>query len=225
MKILVVEDEKRLASALTRILTDAGHVVSWAAHGIEAYEMARAESFDLMLLDVMLPGKSGFQIVSDLRSQRVNLPVLMLSAMGEVEHRIKGLKLGADDYLPKPFNNAELLARIEALYRRDKIQKGSLLTVGDLSIDRTTRTVDRAGQVIALTPREYDLLEALAVNEGRTLTRDVITSRIWGNDLGSSNIVDAFIRKLRQKVDAGFEKPLIHTVVGYGYVMRVDDDL
>lgn len=222
MKILAVEDEEGIAAAIVRALSDEGHLVHWAADGETGFRMARHEEFDLVLLDVMLPKKDGFQILEDLRTARVNVPVLMLTARDEVKDRVTGLNLGADDYLPKPFDTEELIARVKALGRRDKAHKAAVIVIADLQIDRTKREVVRSGKRITLTRREYDLLEALALNQDRILSRETIQERVWGDDIRHTNTVDVFIATLRKKVDAPFEKRLIHTVVGFGYCLRLD---
>lgn len=223
MNILLVEDERPLALAIVRILKGAGYAVTWAADGDKGYEAAKMEAYDAIVLDVLLPGRTGWQVLEGLRSAKVNTPVLMLTAMDEVGDKVKGLNLGADDYLAKPFEAAELVARVGALLRRDKANKGHLIRVADLTIDRDARKVSRAGQSVALTRREYDLLEALAVNEGRVLSRETIQERVWSDDEAFSNTVDVFIGTLRKKIDAPFGKKLIHTEVGFGYVLRAGE--
>lgn len=223
MNILLVEDERPLALAIVRILKSAGYAVTWAADGNKGYEAAKMDDFDAIVLDVLLPGKTGWQILEGLRAARVNTPIVMLTAMDEVGDKVKGLNLGADDYLAKPFESAELLARVAALLRRDKSNKGHVIRVADLTLDRDARKVTRAGQSVHLTRREYDLLEALAVNEGRVLSRETIQERVWGDDEAFSNTVDVFIGTLRKKVDAPFDKRLIHTEVGFGYVLRTGE--
>lgn len=220
MKLLVVEDEEALAAAIVRVLSDEGHAVSWAADGEEGFRAARSGTFDVVLLDVMMPKKDGWQVLEALRSARVNVPILMLTARDDVQDRVRGLRAGADDYLPKPFDGDELLARIEALGRRDKVHKSATVVVADLEIDRDARKVRRAGQEVALTLREYKLLEALALNQGRILTRETIQERVWGDEPAHTNTVDVFVATLRKKVDAPFGRRLIHTAVGFGYVLR-----
>ena len=223
MNVLLVEDERPLALAIVRILKGAGYAVTWAPDGDKGYESARLDGYDAIVLDVLLPGKTGWQILEGLRAAKVNTPVLMLTAMDETGDKVKGLNLGADDYLAKPFEAPELIARVAALLRRDKANKGHVIRVADLTLDRDARKVTRAGQSVALTRREYDLLEALAVNEGRVLSRETIQERVWSDDEAFSNTVDVFIGTLRKKVDAPFEKKLIHTEVGFGYVLRSGD--
>ncbi len=222
MHILLVEDERPLALAVVRILKESGHTVTWVSDGEKGYLAGKGERWDLIALDVLLPHKNGWDILRDLRRAKVNTPILMLTAMDEVGDRVKGLDLGADDYLPKPFEATELVARINALLRRDKVHKGHLVEIADLAIDRKTRSVSRGGRPIELTRREYDLLEALAVNEGRVLSRETIQERVWGADEAYSNTVDVFIGTLRKKLDAPFERKLVQTVVGFGYVLRAD---
>jgi two-component system copper resistance phosphate regulon response regulator CusR len=223
MKILLVEDERPLAAAVSRILTEAGHAVTWAPDGEQGYEAARHGRFDLIVLDVLLPKRNGWDVLVGLRSARVNVPILMLTAMDELDDKVKGLELGADDYLPKPFETPELIARVNALLRRESAQKGTVVLIDDLMLDRKNRRVTRGGKELTLTRREYDLLEALAVNEGRVLSRETIQSKVWGDEEALSNTVDVFIGTLRKKVDTPFPRRLIHTVVGFGYVMRTED--
>lgn len=223
MNILLVEDERPLALAIVRILKGAGYAVTWAPDGDKGYEAAKLDAYDAIVLDVLLPGKTGWQILEGLRLAKINTPVLMLTAMDETGDKVKGLNLGADDYLAKPFEAPELVARVGALLRRDKVHKGHIIRIADLTIDRDARKVTRAGQSVALTRREYDLLEALAANEGRVLSRETIQERVWSDDEAFSNTVDVFIGTLRKKVDAPFGKKLIHTEVGFGYVMRSGD--
>jgi two-component system copper resistance phosphate regulon response regulator CusR len=220
MKILLVEDEKPLAAAVTRLLTDAGWQITWEGDGARGCQSALLEDFDLVILDVMLPNKNGWDILSDLRAKRRTMPILMLTALEETEDKVKGLELGADDYLPKPFEVTELIARVKALLRRDKLNKGMVMRIADLEIDRKNRRVTRGGKVISLTRREYDLLEALASNEGRVLSRETIQERVWTDEESFSNTVDVFIGTLRKKLDAPFEQKLIHTVHGFGYVLK-----
>jgi two-component system copper resistance phosphate regulon response regulator CusR len=220
MKILLIEDERPLALAVTRILRQAGWEAEWAADGEAGYEMGLTRQHDAIVLDVLLPRRNGWSVLEGLRTAKVNTPILMLTAMDEVGDRVKGLNMGADDYLPKPFEAPELVARVNALLRRDKAHKGHLIRIADMMIDREARQVTRNGVPVPLTRREYDLLEALALNEGRILSRETIQERVWGADEAYSNTVDVFIGTLRKKLDAPFERRLIHTVVGFGYVLK-----
>jgi len=222
MKILLVEDERPLGIATSRILRGEGHQVAWAEDGAKGLRAAQTGDFDLLILDVMLPEKNGWDVLRELREGRVSTPILMLTALDEVADKVKGLDLGADDYLAKPFDMLELLARVKALLRRERTHRSRRIQIADLEIDVGLRRVVRAGKEIALTKREYDLLEALASNEGRVLSREAIQERVWNDEDSLSNTVDVFIASLRKKVDAGHAPKLIHTVVGFGYVMRTE---
>ena len=217
MRILLVEDEAPIAEVVARGLTQAGYQVETAADGRTGLEQAENGRYALILLDVMLPGLDGWEVCARLRQQRITTPILMLTARDAVSDRVRGLETGADDYLPKPFDFAELLARIHALLRRDRLHKTRIIQVADLTIDTGLRHVTRAGQVIPLTPREYSLLEALAGHEGQTLSREVILERVWQDDDSYSNTVDAYIRLLRRKIDADHSVKLLQTVHGVGY--------
>jgi len=182
--------------------------------------MAREDRYALIILDLMLPGRDGWSICTALRSRRNPVPILMLTARDAVEDRIRGLEDGADDYLTKPFDFNELLARVRALLRRDTFHKGSVISIADLEIDTRAHTVRRAGQDIHITPHEFSLLEALARNEGRTLSRDLILDRVWADDESYSNTVSFHIASLRKKIDSAHPTKLIHTVHGIGYALR-----
>ncbi len=223
MKILLIEDERPLALAVIRILTDQGWHVTWASDGLKGYREGLDSRYDLLILDILLPGKNGWSILEDLRGAKQSVPILVLSALDDLPDRVKGLDLGADDYLPKPFEISELVARSNALLRRDRVNKSLVTRIADLEIDRKTRRVRRAGSAISLTRREYDLLEALASNEGSVLTRETIQERVWKDDESFSNTVEVFISSLRKKIDAPFGQRLIHTVHGFGYVLRSED--
>lgn len=224
MRALLVEDERPLGLAVVRVLKEAGFEVSWATNGQRGYEAALDEQYEVLVLDILLPGKNGWDICKDLRTAKRTVPILMLTAMDELDDKVRGLQIGADDYLSKPFEVPELVARVQALVRRDKINKSLVTKIADLELDRQSRTVRRAGVEIKLTRREYDLLEALASNEGRVLSRQVIQERVWTDDESFSNTVDVFIGTLRKKIDVGHEKKLIHTVHGFGYVLRDGSD-
>ncbi len=220
MRILVVEDELRMATLLKRGLTEEGHQVFVANDGTEGFEMARSAEFDVIVLDVMLPGMDGLTIARKLREARNQTPVLMLTARDTAASVIAGLDAGADDYLTKPFSFDIFLARLRAVSRRGAIPRAVFLEVADLKLDPSTRRVSRAGQSISLTPREFSLLELLMRNHGRVITRDTILESVWGFDSDvAGNTIEAFVRLLRLKVDAT-EPKLIHTVRGVGYVMR-----
>jgi len=218
--ILIVEDEHRLASVLRRVLTEEHHSVDVAHDGVKGLELADSGTYDLVVLDVMLPGIDGVQICRSMRDDGVHTPVLMLTARGAVEDRVAGLNAGADDYVAKPFAMEELLARVNALLRRrDRaLDTNTELQVGDLSLDLVRHEVRRGNHVIELTAKEFALLEYLMRHAGQVLTRTQIIDHVWRYDLEAlSNVVDAYIHYLRDKIDRGFGKRLIKTVRGVGY--------
>jgi DNA-binding response OmpR family regulator len=218
MKILVVEDEKGMAQVLRRGLEEESHVVSLAYDGLSAVSLARNAPFDMVLLDVMLPGLNGLQVARQLRETRENIPILMLTARDSVPDIVKGLDAGADDYLTKPFSFAILLARIRALERRTAEPRSRTLRVSDLALDITQRRVFRGSREIHLTPTEYRLLEFLMRNHGRVATRAAILEAVWGQGENvEENTLDAFVRLLRRKIDEHESVKLIHTVRGFGY--------
>lgn len=221
MKALVVEDDGVIADQLAVVLRRQGFQVEAVPNGLAALDEVYPGSHDLIVLDLMLPGLDGLAVCRQLRARRVGTPILMLTARDTVEDRVRGLEEGADDYLPKPFDVREFEARVRALMRRDKVHRTGRIVVADLEIDTRARRVTRAGTEIDLTPREYDLLVALAANEGRTLTRQVILDSVWSNEDCLEGTVNFHITSLRRKVDAGREPKLIHTVYGIGYSMRV----
>ena len=217
MKILIVEDEPAIAEVIAQGLRQAQYLVEVAEDGRDGLQRALDERFSLILLDLMLPGLDGLEVCRALRERRRTTPILMLTARDAVPDRVRGLEMGADDYLPKPFDFTELLARVGALLRRDRVNKARLIHVADLEIDTMLRRVTRAGQDVALTPREYALLEALAGREGQVLTREIIQEQVWLDDDSYSNTVDVYIGALRKKIDAGRDQRLIQTVHGLGY--------
>jgi DNA-binding response OmpR family regulator len=217
----MVEDEAPIAAVVRRGLERAGYQVELAADGLAGWELAKDGGYALILLDLMLPGLDGLELCRRLRARRDRTPILMLTARDAVPERVKGLEAGADDYLPKPFAFEELLARVRALLRREGVNKSSVIQIRDLEIDTATRRVLRGSEELSLTPREYSLLEALAKNEGRALTREVILDRVWGDEgRTGSNTVDVYITMLRRKLDVDASVKLIHTVHGVGYVLR-----
>ncbi len=220
MKVLVVEDEAAIAAVIKKGLEKAQYQVDTARDGPAGLQKAIEGMYSLILLDIMLPGLDGWGVCKALRARRITTPILMLTARDDVEDRVQGLEMGADDYLPKPFAFAELLARVHALVRRDRIHKGRVIQVADLEIDTGMHQVRRAGREIALTPREYDLLEALASREGQTLSREMIQERVWQDEDSFSNTVDVHIGTLRKKIDAGQAEKLIQTVHGRGYRLQ-----
>lgn len=221
MPILVIEDEEKTLLFLKKGLTENGFVTETARTGEEGLKLAKAKEFDIVVLDVMLPGMNGWQVLKSLRAAGVATPVIYLTARDAVTDRVAGLELGADDYLVKPFEFAELLARIQTILRRGPVRLMESMKVADLEVDFTTRRVTRAGHRILLTPREFDLLSLLLRKHGEVLTRSRIAERVWDLAFESeTNVVDVHIRRLRAKVDDPFEEKLIHTVRGSGYVLE-----
>jgi DNA-binding response OmpR family regulator len=221
MRLLVVEDEKRMADLLRKGLQEEGYVVAIATNGPMAVEMAQASQFEVILLDIMLPGMDGFQVAQRLRRGGNRVPILMLTARDATPDIVQGLDLGADDYLTKPFSFDVLLARIRALIRRGPASHSVKLRVGDLELDPGSHEVTRGGQVVNLTRTEFHLLEYLMRRHGQVIPRDVLIEAVWGYDRNiESNTLDAFIRLLRSKVEGDGGPRLIHTVRGIGYVAR-----
>jgi len=220
MHILVVEDEKRLAALLRRVLTEERHAVDVAYDGPEGFDLASSGNYDLVILDLMLPGLDGLAISRRMREAGIDTPILMLTARGAVEDRVAGLNAGADDYLVKPFAMEELLARVGARLRRraEPLDAANELRVGDLTLDLVRHEVHRGGGAIELTAKEFALLEFLMRHPGQALTRTQITDHVWRYDLEAlSNVVDMYIHYLRDKIDRGADRPLIRTVRGVGY--------
>ncbi len=223
MRLLLVEDEAALACRTRENLEEARYTVDWARDGVEALALAQERQYAAIILDLMLPGVDGWGVCKTLRRRRDTTPILMLTARGALEDRIRGFDLGADDYLPKPFALPELRVRVRALVRRAAVHRTRLIRIADLEIDTEARRVSRSGREIPLTPREYTLLEALARNEGRVLSREYFQERVWNDDESYSNTTAVRIRHLRQKVDDGHALRLIHTVYGQGYVLRAPE--
>lgn len=222
MRVLVIEDDQEAASYIAKGLGESGHTVDVVGNGREGLVQATAGEYDVIVVDRMLPGLEGLAVVETLRKTGQETPVLFLSAKGRVEDRVLGLKAGADDYLVKPFAFSELMARLEALTRR---QSGggaeTSLTVGDLEMDLLARRVTRAGQEIELQPREFKLLEMLMRHEGQVITRTMLLEQVWSYHFDpQTNVIDVHVSRLRQKLDKDFDKPLIHTVRGAGYCLR-----
>ena len=223
MRILVVEDDKDVAGFVVKGLREAGHVVEHADNGRDGLFMAASENFDAIVLDRMLPGGiDGLRLLETLRAQNNNTPVLFLSALAQVDDRVRGLKAGGDDYLTKPFAFAELLARVEAMARRGKGEGPTTkLVVGDLEMDLLSRGVKRAGQRIDLQPREFRLLEFLMRHAGQVVTRTMLLEGVWDYHFDpQTNVIDVHVSRLRQKVDKPFPTPMIHTVRNAGYMLR-----
>jgi len=224
MKILVIDDEPKAREYMRSGLTESGYVVDVAENGRDGLFMAQEYHYDLILLDVMMPELDGWSVMKTLDKQ-INAPVIFLTAKGTVEDRIKGLELGADDYLVKPFSFAELLARIRtALRRGSHAKRDELLVVADLQLDMAKRRVERAGIRIDLTNKEFNLLQLFMLNIGQVLSRTLIASRVWDMNFDSdTNVVDVAVRRLRQKVDEPFGAPIIHTVHGVGYRCEAEE--
>lgn len=223
MRVLVIEDEAQLAGHITRALVRRGHLARAVHDGVEGLQAALAEQPDLVVLDLNLPGLDGLSVLAKLRQAASPTRVLILTARGEVEHRVKGLQAGGDDYLAKPFAMDELIARVEALGRRaTTAAPADLLKVGDLQIDVRHRRTTRAGKAIALSPREFDVLQVLMQEPGRPFSRTELCERVWQRDHEyDTRTVEIFITRLRKKVDSGFPVPLIHTFRGVGYAVSL----
>ena len=221
MRILVVEDDRKVASFIRQGLVEEGHTVETAADGDKALELlVDGEPYDLIVLDVLLPGVNGLDLCRQFRAQSTTVPILMLTARGGLDQRVEGLDAGADDYLPKPYHFPELLARIRALLRRGPALSSTVLTVEDLKVDTRARRVDRAGRPIALTTKEYALLEYLARRQGEVVGRADIAEHVWDDSFDPmSNLIEVYIQRLRRKVDDGHEVKLIQTRRGSGYVL------
>jgi heavy metal response regulator len=221
MRILVVEDEKKIASFIERGLIEQCYSVDVAYDGNEGMYLAEINTYDLIVLDIMLPGKDGFAVCQELRKQNNDVPILMLTARDDVRDKIYGLDSGADDYLTKPFAFGEFLARIRVLLRRQQASKITILKVADLEMDQVTHEVTRGGKKIELTTTEYALLEYLMIHAGQVVTRTMISEHVWDQDFDSfSNVINVYVNYVRKKVDAEFSKKLIHSVRGRGYMIK-----
>lgn len=221
MRILVVEDQKDLNEIIVRKLNNEHYTVDACYTGDEALDFIRCAEYDGIILDIMLPGTTGIGVLKEMRSTGNKTPVLLLTALGTVEARVAGLDAGADDYLVKPFDFDELMARVRAIVRRGGERASSVMSAGDLELDSTSRVVKRSGQEINLTAKEFDILEYLMQNKGRVLSRDKLANHIWNYDYdGGSNVIDVYIHHLRKKVDGDFEEKKIITVKGVGYMVK-----
>lgn len=222
MRLLLVEDDNKIASFIVKGLREAGYAVDHAQDGENGLHLVLTEVYDLVILDIMLPGVDGLTLLARLREQNDRLPVIILSARGTVDDRVRGLQSGSDDYMTKPFAFAELLARIQALLRRASgAAETTRLTVGDLSMDLLTREVVRAGRRMELQPREFALLEYLLRNKGRVVSKTMIMEHVWDYNFDpQTNVIEARMSRLRVKIDQDFETKLIHTIRGAGYVLR-----
>lgn len=222
MRILLIEDDKEAAAYLSKALREAGHVPDHAADGDSGALMAADGGYDVLVVDRMLPKRDGLSVIEDLRKRGDHTPALILSALGQVDDRVAGLRAGGDDYLPKPYAFSELLARVEALARRRKPDAAeTVFRVGDLELDRLGHTVARAGQAIPLQPREFRLLEYLMKHAGQVVTRTMLLENVWDYHFDpQTNVIDVHISRLRAKIDKGFGEALLHTVRGAGYMIK-----
>jgi DNA-binding response OmpR family regulator len=226
MKILIIEDEVNVASFIMRGFQEEGHSATIAMDGATGLQMMMDHTFDLVILDLMLPGINGMEVCRRIREDNSDIPIIMLTALGTTENIVSGLNAGADDYIVKPFKFSELFARIEAIKRRTQKNnpKNSVLKFSNLEINTSNKTVKRGEEKITLTATEFKLLEYLMINQGRVLSRASILENVWDINFDmNTNVVDVYINYLRKKIDKGFEEKLIHTVVGMGYVLRKED--
>ncbi len=221
MNILLVEDEAKIAAFIRGALEENHYSVDTLSEGHNALIQAETQPYNLIILDIVLPGKSGFMLCEELRRKKIATPILLLTVKDSLHDKVKGLNLGADDYLTKPFEIEELLARVRALLRRDKNDKSSVLEVADLRINQVTQEVTRAGRPIELTSREYALLRYLVIHVNEVVTRTMITEHVWGEDSAAfTNVIDVYINYIRRKIDKGFDPPLIHTIRFVGYTLK-----
>ena len=223
MRILLIEDDSEAAAYLGKAFREAGHVADHSADGLDGYARARDEAYDVLIVDRMLPKMDGLSLIGALREQKVETPALILSALGQVDDRVKGLRAGGDDYLSKPYAFSELLARVEALSRRKPAAAAAPTTyrVGSLELDRLAHKATREGKEISLQPREFRLLEYLMKNAGQVVTRTMLLENVWDYHFDpQTNVIDVHVSRLRAKIDKGFEPPLLHTIRGAGYVIR-----
>lgn len=223
MRILVVEDEVKVASFIRRALEEESYAVDLCADGSQGLDLASEGTYDLVILDLMLPSLPGMEVLKELRKQKIQTPVLILTARSKVDQKVQGLDAGADDYLTKPFAIEELLARVRALLRRNSGEATGLLQADDLVLNPATREVTRSGQRIELTAKEYALLEYMMRNAGRVLTRPMISEHVWNLDFDTfTNVIDVYVNYLRNKIDRGRERKLIHTLRGSGYILKAE---
>ncbi len=224
MRILIIEDDQEAASYLAKALSEAGHVADQANDGDTGFNMAATGSYDVLVVDRMLPKRDGLSVIASMRAEGSTTPILILSALGQVDDRVTGLRAGGDDYLPKPYAFSELLARVEVLARRNAPQESvTVYNVADLELNRLARTVRRGDQSISLQPREFRLLEFLMKNAGTVVTRTMLLENVWDYHFDpQTNVIDVHISRLRSKIDKDFERPLLQTVRGAGYVIRDD---
>jgi two-component system OmpR family response regulator len=223
MRILIIEDDRDAAAYLVKAFREAGHSVDHAADGVTGYDLAHEGGYEVAVVDRMLPKMDGLSLISALRAQKNETPVLILSALGQVDDRVKGLRAGGDDYLAKPYAFSELLARVEALARRrpKDAPEETVYRIGDLVLDRLSHKVTRAGEEVTLQPREFRLLEYLMQNAGKVVTRTMLLEHVWDYHFDpQTNVIDVHVSRLRAKIDRDFDAPLLHTVRGAGYMIR-----
>ncbi len=223
MRILIIEDDRDAAAYLVKAFREAGYAVDHAADGVSGYDLAQEGGYDVAIVDRMLPKMDGLSLIGALRAQKIETPVLILSALGQVDDRVRGLRAGGDDYLAKPYAFSELLARVEALARRRPkgAPEETVYRLGDLALDRLSHKVTRAGEEIALQPREFRLLEYLMQNAGKVVTRTMLLEHVWDYHFDpQTNVIDVHVSRLRAKIDRDFDAPLLHTVRGAGYMIR-----
>ena len=224
MRVLIIEDEPKTAAYLRKGLGENGFVADVAGNGVDGLHLARGQRYDIIVLDALLPGRDGWSVLAELRGSGQATPVLMLTARDTVADRVRGLELGADDYLAKPFAFSELLARLRSVLRRGPARHSETIELADLRIDTVRQRVERAGQRLLLTPKEYQLLCLLARRAGEVLSRTLIAEQVWDMNFDSdTNVVDVHVRRLRRKLDEPFDRPLLHTVRGVGYVLDARD--
>jgi two-component system, OmpR family, response regulator len=224
MRILIIEDDREAAAYLDKAFREAGHMADHAHDGLDGYALAREGAYEVLVVDRMLPKLDGLSLIRSLREQGVDTPVLILSALGQVDDRVKGLRAGGDDYLPKPYAFSELLARVEVLVRRraaSSAAEPTLYRVSDLTLDRLSHRVSRSGTEIVLQPREFRLLEYLMKNAGQVVTRTMLLEHVWDYHFDpQTNVIDVHVSRLRGKIEEGFDKPILHTVRGAGYMLK-----
>jgi len=221
MRILVIEDEKKIAGFIERGLKEQHYAVDLAGDGDKGIYMAEVNPYDLIILDIMLPGKDGIEICKELRNKKNHIPVLMLTARSRVKDKVEGLHAGADDYLAKPFEFEELLARIQALLRRQRLNKTTIFKMADLELNPITHEVKRAGRAISLSSKEYALLKYFMQHAGHVVTRTMISEHVWNEAFDTdTNVIDVYVNYLRNKIDKDFGPPLIHTIRGTGYSLN-----
>ena len=222
MRLLIVEDDRDAANYLVKAFREVGHMADHASDGEEGLALALEGSYEVLVIDRMLPKRDGLSVIATLRSKGVETPALILSALGQVDDRIKGLRVGGDDYLPKPYSFAELLARVEVLSRRRGGRSAeTVYRVADLELDRLSHRVTRGGEEVVLQPREFRLLEYLMKHAGQVVTRTMLLENVWDYHFDpQTNVIDVHISRLRSKIDKGFTQPLLHTVRGAGYMIR-----